>query len=410
MKIQYWFAILTSCLIMIAVSLGTTGLSFFVQPVTEDLGFDRSSFTLYFTFIALVGIISMPIIGRTINRWGSKRLITLGGIWTAIGFLWLSRSSTLISFYAAGMFIGIMLFASTNMAAIIIINTWFAAKKGLILGVVMASTGVGGGMLGIVMPWFIDEYGWRNGYLLLGGLFFLLTVPPAIFLLKNSPQQVGLLPYGKEITKEMTANQTGIVNIAETGVPYTKALKSIQFYALYLAIALYSLVIGFIQHIPAYLTEKGFSSGEAGVLVSILMVSMIFSKIMIGFLNDHFNSIVALTTIIIFYMAALIIIPSYGIFGVLTVAMILMSFGTGAPTVLPPLIASKVFGQKDYAGIWSVLITAGSLGMAIGTPLWGVSYDLMGTYNVAIYSSIGVLTASFLLFLYCLKTSDQLWE
>ena len=59
--------------------------------------------------------------------------------------------------------------------------------------------------------------------------------------------------------------------------------------------------------------------------------------------------------------------------------------------VLPSLTAGQVFGQKDFAMIWSHTNMAGPLGTALSGPIWGAVYDLTGNYKLGLYTGAVVM-------------------
>jgi len=390
-------------ILMFGAGLVTSCFSYFVQPITSELGYERSTFTLYYTLLGIVTMVFMPIISKMAGKVGVKKIVLVGGIWTTLGFVALSRCTSLISFYITGALMGVFAQICTNVMAIITINTWFIARKGSIMGIVGAASGVCGAIAGVVLPSFIATQGWRNGYLLLAAAVFLCTVPVSLFLIKDSPQSVGLQPLGFKETKD---NQTAEVQ----GVPYAKAIKSKQFILIYLSFLLIAIVAGVIQHLPAYFTGKGMTPVQAGSIMSIFMLAMIGAKILMGMLNDKLGVSKTATFIFTSFAVACLVMPFMIRFGAVAGDMILMSFGFGSLSVLAPLIANKIFGQKDFAGIWGILATSMALGSAIGAPIWGAFYDNLGSYDMGFYLSTAVLIGVIFIIFYCLKSSQKLNE
>ena len=73
-------------LLMLTISMLSTGLSFFVAPVCEDLGFGRGSFTLYYSLIVASGAISASFLGSWMNRKGVRGVVFLSALWCCAGF------------------------------------------------------------------------------------------------------------------------------------------------------------------------------------------------------------------------------------------------------------------------------------------------------------------------------------
>lgn len=52
-------------------------------------------------------------------------------------------------------------------------------------------------------------------------------------------------------------------------------------------------------------------------------------------------------------------------------------------TVMIPLFASELFGNKDFDKVLGVFIAANYAGYALGAPLGNLCYDVFGSYNVS---------------------------
>ena len=80
-------------------------------------------------------------------------------------------------FYATFVVIGLVGNATTQMGYSRAVSTWFDARRGLALALVMSGTGVGSILLPAAAQWLIEAEGWRNAYLTLGGLSLFCGIP-----------------------------------------------------------------------------------------------------------------------------------------------------------------------------------------------------------------------------------------
>lgn len=401
---RHWMVATGAGLLVLAVSLGTTCLSFFVGPITKEFGYPRSKFTIYYSLINLVAMFTMPIIGRIIQKYGVRKVALVGGLWCTAGFFALSFCSSLISFYVVGALMGVFLMGCSIMNAAIAVNTWFIAKRGTVMGVVMAASGLGAAVFSMILPTFIAAHGWRKGYCLLSVAWFFCTVPVALLLLRDKPQDLGLQAYGYS---EDDANTRKAKSSELVGVPYGTALKSPQLWMLGLAGALMASVAGLLQHLPAFYVGNGMTMLQVGSLMSILSLSMIGTKIVLGMTSDRFGLPRPLLCVIILSVAAFLLMP-FKSYAILALSMVCMSFTFGSQSVLPPLFTGKIFGQKDYAKLWGVVGMSGSLGTALGPPVWGMIYDATKSYYSGLIIAPMLIVVAGLCYTYALKTGEKL--
>ena len=54
-------------------------------------------------------------------------------------------------------------------------------------------------------------------------------------------------------------------------------------------------------------------------------------------------------------------------------------------TVMLPLIAATLFGDKDFVKILGVLVSANSAGYALSAPLCNLVFDITGSYHFCFY-------------------------
>jgi MFS family permease len=78
---------------------------------------------------------------------------------------------------------------------------WFDKRVGTATGITMAGFGFGGIISPFLAQWLIPSYGWRQSFIILGVITFILVIPLAQ-LIKYSPQRLGLKPYGEGGTTE----------------------------------------------------------------------------------------------------------------------------------------------------------------------------------------------------------------
>lgn len=222
MRGEYLKTAIAACLVMSAMIAGTVSFGFFMDPVTSDLGFDRSTFSLYFSLITIVGTITLPVYGKLITKYGTRRFVIFGGIWTGLAMAAFSLCDSLVTFYIVGCFVGLGFFGCSYAVVPVIVNTWFVEKNGSVMGATAACGGIVAMVLSMVFPTLIESMGWRTGYVFLGVVVSLLTVPAGALLLHSTPEDVGLEPYGAETNGGTRAAEAH----EESGSPTDKHSKA----------------------------------------------------------------------------------------------------------------------------------------------------------------------------------------
>lgn len=391
---------IAACLIMSAMIAGTVSFGFFMDPVTSDLGFDRSTFSLYFSLITIVGTVTLPVYGRAIARFGTRPFVIFGGLWTGAAMAALSLCHSLPAFYVVGCLIGLGFFGCSYAAVPVIVSSWFAQKNGFVMGLAAACGGIVAMGLSLVFPSFIIANGWEAGYVLLGCVVAALTTPVGLLLLRSDPSDVGLAPYGAD-----EAAAAGASSAELPGVPYATALRTPQLWAAAGAFLLLAATVMITQHLAAYFVGIGFDAVAAGVFMSVISAGIIVTNVVAGIASDKMGLMRSLLLCSAMYLASFLLLPATGSVSVICVALVLMSLGNANTTLFAPMVTQSVFGLRDYASIWGVVSMACVLGQAVGAPLWGLAYDVTGGYEVAMYASAVLVAASFAILAWAQRTA-----
>lgn len=365
------------CLIMSAMIAGSVSFGFFMDPVTSDLGFSRGSFSIYFSIVTIVGTVTLPIYGRIIPRVGSRKVVIAGGIWTGLCMAAFSICSSLPAFYFVAVLVGLGFFGCSYVAAPVIVDEWFEEKKGAVMGAAAAVGGCIGVVLGILFPAVIGSLGWRAGYICMGLMVFILTVPAGLFLLHSSPAEVGLKKFGSD---------NGAAEVVPApnaeGMTRSEALRSSSFWCSALAFLLFAITVSVTQHLAAYFVSVGMTATLAGIMMSVISGGIVITSALVGGISDRIGLVKTVVSCSILYALSFLLLPVSGLaLAPVCVALLFMSLGNAYTSIIAPVVTSTVFGAKDYSAIWGSISMACVLGQAVGTPLWGVSFDITGGYQ-----------------------------
>ena len=72
----------------------------------------------------------------------------------------------------------------------------------------------------------------------------------------------------------------------------------------------------------------------------------------------------------------------YGIFSSLALPL---------ETIMLPIIAGDLFGEKSFSKVLGIIVSANTAGYAVGSPLSNLCYDLTKSYNISIYIGISLI-------------------
>src|SRR5262249_38704899 len=123
--------------------------------------------------------------------------LVFGGVMSGLGFVLLSQTNNLFVFMLV--FVGMLSVgfrSGYNNATLAAVNQWFRRQRSLAMSIVAAGNGLGGAVLAPLEGLLVASFGWRMAALL-SGLGILVVVVPLSFLIRRSPESMGLLPDGE---------------------------------------------------------------------------------------------------------------------------------------------------------------------------------------------------------------------
>lgn len=371
-KLTFYRPAAAAFLVIMAMALTSSTMSFFLEPVCESLQISRGSFSMIFSLMSISGALSNPFVGQYAGKKGVRGVLLLTGLWTGTCMVLLSMATKLWMLYAVAF--GMGLFGSTCLTlcgSVIVQQNYFGPQASTVLGAVMAGTGVGGMLFSLIIPGIITALGWRTGMRVMG-ISWLTMV------------WLGMILLGKQTVSE-NPRANGAVGL---GMTRAEALKSPRLYLLMGVTMIMAACCGVQQQLPSILGAKGFTAARVSVMISFTTVFLALGKFGQGLLYGKIGvEKGGLLTMTAFAAGCLAMFTKILVWP----GLVMLAVGMGIYTTLLPVVVRRVFGSREYASIWALVSTVGSAGTIVGYPLWGTVYDLTGTYTLGLIGAAVLL-------------------
>ncbi|MCY7905930.1 MFS transporter [Bacillus inaquosorum] len=383
-----WIIVSVTFLILLAVQGVRLSFGAFVEPWERQFSMDRGTISLISTLSFIVYGISQPVIGRLVDKWGARAVLSWSALLTGVSiFLTYFVTSPWQLFLLYGLGVSLGVGGASNVAASVLVVNWFSKKRGLAFGIMEAGFGAGQMLLVPGSLMLIHWFSWKLTVVVLGLLLMVIVFPAALLLLRNNPSEKNAEPIGglAEAEKE-TAPKT-------TALSVTGMFRMRQFWFLILPF----LICGFTTvglmdtHLIPFSHDHGFSTTVTSAAVSLLAGFNIAGILLSGIVADRWSSrkilcflyaVRALSIVILIYSHEPYLLLAFAIlFG-------LVDFATVAPT---QMLATQYFQNYSIGLMIGWLSLAHQIGSALGAYVPGVIYTVTGEYTLAFYLSIGML-------------------
>lgn len=186
---RWW--IVFGCVMGLIVNAGViTAFTFsvFLKPITHDLGVNRADVGLAVLVGAIFATIARPTFGKAIDYFGLRAsllpMIVAYAVVTAAMAMLRQPYVLIVLFFVVWAIVGT---GQTPIAYSKAITGWFDRERGLALGIAIAGVGLGVAIVPQFASYLVAHFGWRAGFVGLGGAILVLGFLPAVLFVREPP-------------------------------------------------------------------------------------------------------------------------------------------------------------------------------------------------------------------------------
>ncbi|MBC2581929.1 MFS transporter [Clostridium sp. DJ247] len=385
-----WWIVLVAFL-SIGITYGTKGAFGVIQlSMLKDLGWTRAEVAGALSANMFIYAIVVSFAGRIMDKVGVRNTLVFGGFLMGLSYYSLTIIKTPVQFYLCyGVFLGV---AGTCMGMVpgpTAVSRWFVKKRGLALAIALAASPLGSAIFTVLSKNWLNTIGWRGTFRIMAIMSWVLVIVPAILLMKNKPEDIGLHPDGEvaEITSQNPASALNYVD--EEDWTLTKVLTSPKAWALFLA---YFFMAGngwaqAVHQVP-HLVNNGISKGTATNALAANMFLNVISMLAWPAISDYIERKKALIIALVLQIVGGIILINSTSVGITYMFVFVSGLSYTGCYGLFSALAADLFGRKGLGTVNGVMATFGSLGAAVAVYLGGYVYDIIKSYNIIWYAGI----------------------
>jgi MFS family permease len=387
-----WYVVYAIGLVMTT----TAGLAFYNLPVLLDAFVTERAFpvslasaatAIFFVAAGFAGVAA----GHLVDRFDARYVIIASATLASLALLSvgvLRETWQLFAFYVV---FGLSYGGCGLVPTTTIVARWFESRRPLALSVASTGLSLGGVVFTPFAALLILKLGLAGAAPWIALAFFLGVVPATIWIVRPTPQSMGLEP-------ERAPHADGSPDRrAAFSLPFAEALKS-RFFIAIAGTFLFSLgsQVGGIAHIYRFANTRA-DVQTATIAVALLAIASLFGRLIVGWLLVRISSR-AMTFAIIAVQTTTLAVLAFTTGSVFILAMSTM-FGltSGSLLMMQPLLLAEAFGVRDYGRIYSLSQLVGVFGYGLGPALAGFLYETSGGYAVpylalALGSVVGLFT------------------
>ena len=381
----YGWRVVAAVVMVVFASCGIGYYSFavFLKPLETEFSWSRTALSGAMSLLILISGLLSPLVGRWCDTYGAKKIIMYCAVPLGACFILLSFVQSIWQFYAIYILLALPFTGTFVVPATTLVTKWFNKKRGIAIALIFCGTSLGGLIMPPVISYFITTLGWQMSYVCLGLLMWLIILPPAGFVIKSNPQEMGLLPDGENLPTE---EQHSTVNSAGETQRWTlaTALRTSLFWFVALGFSFVVFArVGVMTHQVAYLTDMGIDMIAAATALGLTSGISIISRLTTGYLADRISKKLIAVVSFALEAAGVFILMRAKSMKMVWLYVIVFGIGFGGEPTIRPLLLGELFGTTSFGAVMGSIQSVTQVGTAIGPLLAGYIFDATASYNLA---------------------------
>ncbi len=387
-----WVIAAVTFLAMLTTSaaLGLPGAM--LQPLSKEFGWSTDQLSSVFAVrFALFGLLG-PFAAVFIARYGLRRVMVAAASFIALAMALATQVTQLWHLFVLW---GLVLGCGTGLTALVlgamVANRWFTARRGLVVGLLAASTATGQLIFLPIAAWLIEHVGWRYAVI---PVFVACVVVGALVLLliQDSPKAMGLRAYGEVDgpTPPAPAGPPVPLNFMGPFIVLREAIRNRTFWILAGTFFICGLSTnGLVQtHFISLCGDNGLTAVPAAGVLSMMGAFDLVGTTLSGYLSDRFDN----RKLLFWYYGlrglSLFWLP-YSTYTLYGLSMFALFYGLDWIATVPPTVklAAQAFGKERAGLVFGWIFATHQLGAAVAAYGAGLTRTLLLTYNPALFAA-----------------------
>ncbi|MEE1930760.1 MFS transporter [Streptomyces sp. TRM 70351] len=404
----WWVALVCFVALVGAAGFRATP-SVFIDPLQREFGWSHGTISAAVSLNVLLYGLTAPFASALMERYGIRRVVSCALLLVAAGSgltVFMEASWQLLLCW--GVLVGLGTGSMALAFAATVTHRWFVRRQGLVSGVLTAGGAAGQLVFLPLIALLVQGPGWRAASLVVCGAA-LAVVPLVAWLLRDRPEDVGLLPYGAdEHYRPPEPAPAGAARRALGALAGAARTRVFWLLAGTFAICGASTngLVG--THFVPAAHDHGMSVPAAASLLAVIGVFDLAGTIASGWFTDRFDARRLLAVYYALRGLSLLFLPLLFTDSVQPpMVFFIVFYGLDWVATVPPTIAlCRAHFGAEGAIVFGWVLASHQAGAAIVAFLAGLARDAFGSYDVAWVAS-GALCAAAALMALVIRARPQ---
>ncbi|MCF0144337.1 MAG: MFS transporter [Firmicutes bacterium] len=393
--IMFWF------LIGFSIDGQNIVIDVFVGQHAAELGYDDPTL-LHAKLLELamwagfIGVIAYFVIGRICTKIGGKALSVVCLALAGASYIFYGHATTIGTYFIGLTLVTVFINGAAYIGGGNLVTQWMPKKKGLANGFTTMGHNLGSALYVPLIAALIGAYGMAKGMTITGVAAIVVAIV-AIFIIKNTPQEMGVLP--DNVTQDVYEREyADLGENAESRWTVASLLKTKEMWIVAVIIGINQLVTtGVMSQMVPRNMELGFTQPKAVALMTVCALVGLCGSFAFGFIDQKFGVKTSIILYLCWYCVALAVnvVLNNMIGGYICVAMVGIAIGAAANfmTSLP----ASVFGRHNFDLVYSIYFPIMEIVLMLNYIINAQALRITGSLRGAYVVFIGLLLFNIIL-------------
>ena len=353
----------------------------FVVPMTEDLGWSRSSmFGALSAGLLVAGLCSIPV-GAWIDRGHGRKLMTGGSLGAAALLMVWSRIDTLPLFYVVWIGLGICQAVILYEPAFAVITRVYGPRY---KQAILLMTFLGGLASTFGIPFaqlLIERIGWRPTLEVMAAVNLVVALMHWLFV--PGPGEKAIAIAAPTPPPEGTVRKS----------PLAAAVRVPAFWGLVVAFAGYGLAFSAMSfHLIPLLDDRGVPIGVVMAIIALIGPMQVVGRVLLMAGQRHITTI-QLGALVYFAFPVAMAMLAMGVSDVYGLILFAVIYGlaNGLVTILRGMSVPEFIGPEGYGVVSGALTMPTNIMRAVGPIAASLAWGAFGGYTPVLWGLAGIM-------------------
>jgi sugar phosphate permease len=414
-----WVIVAVSALSIFFSGPGQTySISIFIDYFIEDFNMSRSMVSGLYSAATLLSGSLLFLMGKGVDRFGQRKLTMIAAVMLGLTCIWNSFITGPLMLFIGFFFLRYWGQGSLILLPNTLVPQWFISKRGRAFSLISIGGFSGALVFPVLNAWLIHEVGWAMTWRVLAFVLLLGFAPLAYWLIRNTPESIGLQPDGKPAENKADKQQSDTSGqsktsskqdaISEISWTLKEAMRTPSFWLILYCITIPPLVnTGIIFHLMSIFKENGLTSTAAPIALAVMPFVSFPIGLAAGFLNEKFRSNLILVFVFAGSVGSLILLMYADSLKLAILYAVVRGILGGFEGVTFGVILPDYFGRAHIGSIKGLTMSVTVIGSAFGPLPFGIAFDWYGGYTEILWIMVGISMAAALAALYAKQPRKQ---